>query len=431
MNSDTILQVEGVWKKYCRQLKRAMWYGMCDITGQLRLGGREPAATPQLRKGEFFAVRNASFEVRKGECVGMIGPNGAGKSTMLKMINGLIRPDAGRITIRGKIGALIELGTGFNPVLSGRENIYVNAAVLGMGKREVDRVFDEIVDFADLHSVIGDPIKTYSSGMKVRLGFSVAAHLRPSLLIMDEVLAVGDIAFRMKCFNHFNTLTKNGTSIILVTHAVGMLPRVATRSVVFDTGRICFDGDVQQGMTVYEENLSVRATQNRPVTQSASVEGSDVKARISLVEVRDATDNVSDSFQTGDRMRLVVDVQCVQPLDSARLIVAICSPRHDELGSTSSVANDIRPNLGVGTHRFVLEIDRLPVLMGSYYFNISLYGAELTDYQERRLGVGVFKITGPPVDVNGNGLYGTLAFDHSWNFSENIPAPLANGNTDS
>jgi len=420
MDNETILQVDGVWKKYCRQLKRSMWYGIRDIARQMGMGRRELSGTPELRKGEFFAVKNACFDVRQGECVGMIGPNGAGKSTMLKMINGLIRPDAGRITIRGKIGALIELGTGFNPVLSGRENIFVNAAVLGMGRREVDKVFDDIVDFAGLHEVIGDPIKTYSSGMKVRLGFSVAAHLRPRLLIMDEVLAVGDVAFRMKCFNHFNTLTKNGTSIILVTHAVGMLPRVATRSLVFDAGRICFDGDVQQGMTVYEENLSVRTTSTRSANQSAVTDGSEVRARIANVEVRDAADNPVDSFQTGDRMRLAIDVKCEQPLDAARLIVAICSPRHDELGSTSSVANELQPNLGIGTHRFILEIERLPVLLGSYYFNISLYGAEITDFQERRSGVGVFKITGPPVDVNGNGLYGTLAFDHSWEFSEGL-----------
>jgi hypothetical protein len=172
-------------------------------------------------------------------------------------------------------------------------------------------------------------------------------------------------------------------------------------------------------MNVYEENLSVRATSARPTSHSAGSRDSDLKARISLVEVRDANDNACDSFQTGDRMRLVIDVQCSQPLDSARLIAAICSPRHDELGSTSSAASDLRPNLGIGTHRFVMEIDRLPVLLGSYYFNISLYGAEITDFQERRSGVGVFKITGPPVDVNGYGLYGTLAFDHSWNFVEN------------
>ncbi len=421
MNNDTILTVDGVWKKYCRQLKRAMWYGVRDIAGQVAMRRQPPAGRPALRKNEFFAVRDASFELRAGECVGMIGPNGAGKSTMLKIINGLIRPDAGRVEIRGKVGALIELGTGFNPVLSGRENVYVNAAVLGMGKREVDRMFDDIVEFAGLAHVIGDPIKTYSSGMKVRLGFSVAAHLRPRLLIMDEVLAVGDVAFRMKCFKHFNTLTQNGTSIILVTHAVGMLPRVATRTLVFDQGKICFDGDVQQGMTIYEENLSATEKSARPLTVEASDHLAGA-ASIVRVEVRDATGQACSSFQTGDPLRLAIDVHCPQKLESARLVVALCSPRHDELGSTSSVTSLQRPDLDAGTHRFELEIRQLPLLLGSYYFNISLYGADITDFQQRQSGAGVFRIVGPEVDVNGNGLYGTVSFAHAWSYNGSVAA---------
>ena len=139
------------------------------------------------------------------------------------MINGLIRPNRGSISIRGKIGALIELGTGFNPVLSGRENIYVNASILGLTRNDVDKVLDEIVEFAELGHVIDDPIKTYSSGMKVRLGFSVAANLKPNLLIMDEILAVGDVGFRMKCFGHLRKLIDNGVAIILVSHAISML----------------------------------------------------------------------------------------------------------------------------------------------------------------------------------------------------------------
>ncbi|MFN6208444.1 MAG: ABC transporter ATP-binding protein, partial [Planctomycetota bacterium] len=188
MSHDNVLEVRSVWKKYCRQLKRAMWYGVCDVGRQLT--GKRNNAIPAeaLRPGEFYAVRNASFDLPRGQCVGLIGPNGAGKSTMLKVINGLIRPDFGEVRIRGRVGALIELGTGFNPILSGRENVYINAAVLGLKKREIDRVYDQIVDFAELGDVINDPIRTYSSGMRVRLGFSVAAHLQPDLLIMDEVL---------------------------------------------------------------------------------------------------------------------------------------------------------------------------------------------------------------------------------------------------
>ena len=145
-SNDVILDVNHVWKIYCRNLKRAMWYGVKDL-GREVIGAGKDRTHHDLRTGEFFAVRNASFQIRTGECVAMIGPNGAGKSTMLKMINGLIKPDSGNIQIRGKTGALIELGTGFNPILSGRENIYINAAVLGLGKTDVDRIFDKIVEF--------------------------------------------------------------------------------------------------------------------------------------------------------------------------------------------------------------------------------------------------------------------------------------------
>ncbi len=280
-DSDLILDVENVWKIYCRNLKRAMRYGIHDLGKQI-IGCRKNRSQEDLRAGEFFAVRDASFQVMRGECVAMIGPNGAGKSSMLKMINGLVKPDAGQITIRGKIGALIELGTGFNPVLSGRENIYINAAVLGMKKQEVDRLFDSIVDFAELGHVIDDPIKTYSSGMRVRLGFSVAANLRPQLLLMDEVLAVGDVGFRMKCFAHLRKLVKQGVSIILVTHAVGMLQRVATRAIVFGDGKIIHDGDLETGCTIYEETMGASDRQREKQQESK-----DQRARVESVDVVD------------------------------------------------------------------------------------------------------------------------------------------------
>ena len=267
----------------------------------------------------------------RGECVAMIGPNGAGKSSMLKMINGLVKPDAGQITIRGKIGALIELGTGFNPVLSGRENIYINAAVLGMKKQEVDRLFDSIVDFAELGHVIDDPIKTYSSGMRVRLGFSVAANLRPQLLLMDEVLAVGDVGFRMKCFAHLRELVKQGVSIILVTHAVGMLQRVATRAVVFGDGKIIHDGDLETGCTIYEETMGASDRQREKQQEST-----DQLARVESVDVVDETGCPRNEFETGETVKVNIRLGCRQPVRNARLVVALCSPVHGTLTSVST-----------------------------------------------------------------------------------------------
>jgi len=195
--SETLIRVENVSKKFCRSLKKSLWYGMRDLSKEVL--GRRHGGDGELRPDEFWSVNDVSFELKRGECLGLIGPNGAGKSTLLKMLNGLIKPDQGRIEMRGRVGALIELGAGFNPILSGRENIYVNGSVLGLAKEEIDQKLDEIIEFSELDEFIDSPVQNYSSGMKVRLGFAVAAHMKPDILLIDEVLAVGDIGFRTKC----------------------------------------------------------------------------------------------------------------------------------------------------------------------------------------------------------------------------------------
>jgi lipopolysaccharide transport system ATP-binding protein len=249
--SEVLVKVEGVSKKFCRSLKRSLWYGVQDICGDLNpfrgngspvtthaLSDRNPrrplntnGATESttsainfpimdhgqndLRREEFWAVSDVSLELKRGECLGLIGRNGAGKTTLLKMLNGLIKPDVGRIEMRGRVGALIALGAGFNPVLTGRENIYVNGAVLGLTKREIDGKIDDIIDFAEIREFIDSPVQSYSSGMQVRLGFSIATALKPDILLLDEVLAVGDAAFRVKCFNRIYDLLETAAVIFV------------------------------------------------------------------------------------------------------------------------------------------------------------------------------------------------------------------------
>lgn len=407
-SGDVILDVDHVWKIYCRQLKRAMWYGLKDLGTELIGGGRN-RTHHDLRTGEFFAVRDASFQLNRGECLAMIGPNGAGKSSMLKMINGLIKPDSGVISIQGKIGALIELGTGFNPVLSGRENIYINAAVLGMKKNDVDQLFDQIVEFAELGHVINDPIKTYSTGMRVRLGFSVAANLRPQLLLMDEVLAVGDVGFRMKCFAHLNELVKSGVSIILVTHAVGMLQRVATRSVVFGQGKIVHDGELETGCTIYEEMLGAS---DRVRAKKKELTGR--QAGIRLVEVCNDRGESQTEFETGENIHLRIGLEAIQPISNARLVVALCSPVHGVLCSVSTPYQDVWFDVDVSGTLVTLSLPAIPLLIGAYHFNISLLGPEVTDFYHRSSLRGEFRIVGPPNDANGYGLNGITKLQHGW-----------------
>jgi len=378
-NPDVILDVKNVWKIYCRNLKQSMWYGLKDL-GREITGSGAARTSSQLRPGEFCAVQDATFQVRRGECVAMIGPNGAGKSTMLKMINGLIRPNSGEIKIAGKVGALIELGTGFNPILSGRENIYINAAVLGMSAKQVDRVFDDIVDFAELGHVINDPIKTYSTGMRVRLGFAVAANLRPTLLVIDEVLAVGDVGFRMKCFAHLNKLAEEGSSIILVTHAVGMLQRVADRAVVFGQGKIIHDGDLETGCSLYEQVLGAS---DRTAAAKADLPG---------------------------HVASIGDVDVL----NENVIVALRSPVHGVLCSVSTPYQDVKFDVPNGGCTVTISFPKIPLMIGAYHFNISLYGPETIDFYHRGSLRGNFRIVGPPTDANGYGILGTVKLDHQW-----------------
>jgi len=254
--SDTLVKVENTSKKYCRSLKKSLWYGMLDLGHEL-VGSRRESS---LRADEFWAVHDASFEIKRGECLGLIGRNGAGKTTLLKMLNGQIRPDCGRIEIRGRVGALIALGAGFNPILTGRENIYVNAAVLGLTKKETDRRLEEIVEFAELAEFIDSPVQTYSSGMAVRLGFSIATTLEPDVMFIDEVLAVGDAAFRVKCYNKLMGL-RDRMATIFVSHSMPQVAKLCTSGLILvpnspaPTAR-----PVSEAILAYNENLSTFAS---------------------------------------------------------------------------------------------------------------------------------------------------------------------------
>jgi len=229
------IKVDHVSKKFCKSLKLSMIYGMQDIIRNLMRLSSYPF---RLRRGEFWALENISFHVEEGETVGIIGPNGAGKTTLLKLLNGIFWPDKGKITIKGRIGALIEIGAGFHPLLTGRENIYINGAILGMDKWEIKEKFDSIVNFAEIGEFLDTPVKYYSSGMFVRLGFSIAIHSDPDILLVDEVLAVGDAKFRGKCAKKMKELREKGVIIVLVSHDMNTVLRVCDKVIWLENARI-------------------------------------------------------------------------------------------------------------------------------------------------------------------------------------------------
>ncbi|MFH1776935.1 MAG: ABC transporter ATP-binding protein [Candidatus Omnitrophota bacterium] len=275
-SSDIAIKVEHVAKKYCKSLKRSMIYGMQDIARNT-LGLR--AQSERLRKEEFWALDNISFEVKKGETLGIIGPNGSGKTTLLKMLNGIFWPDKGKISIRGRVGALIEVGAGFHPLLTGRENIYLNAAILGMTKKEVNDKFDSIVEFADIGDFIDSPVKFYSSGMFVRLGFAVAVHCEPEILLVDEVLAVGDKEFSIKCYQKIHEIKKRGATVIIVSHNEYTIREQTENCLYIEKGETKFYGSSEEAISIYikdryeqkSKNISLKKLESYPVSKKAKI----------------------------------------------------------------------------------------------------------------------------------------------------------------
>lgn len=257
--ADELIMVDNLGKKFCRSLKRSLWYGVRDVASELTGQGRK---TRELRKGEFWAVKDISFSVKRGETIGLIGRNGAGKTTLLRMLNGLIKPDRGTIQISGRMQALIALGAGFNPILTGRENIYVNASVLGIPKKEIDKKMDKIVAFSGIEEFMDTPVQNFSSGMTVRLGFSVAAHLDPDILLVDEVLAVGDEGFQSKCMNKIGELKKNGTAILLVSHNMHTISTYSSRVILLNKGGMESFDHTSKGIEAYRRLFSEQDDQD-------------------------------------------------------------------------------------------------------------------------------------------------------------------------
>lgn len=350
-----LIQVSGLSKKFCTDLRTSLKYGVHDLAAEMV--GRERGH--QLRPKEFWALNEVSFELRRGECLGLLGRNGAGKTTLLKMLNGLMKPDMGRIELRGRVGALIALGAGFNPVLTGRENIFVNAAVLGIPSRVVRERLDEIIAFAELEDFIDMPVQNYSSGMNVRLGFSVAAVLlEPDILFLDEVLAVGDIGFAMKCLNRVREMMAR-SAVIFVSHSMPMVSSFCTRALVMQRGRVLMDTeDMGMAMDQYMRDFPV----DHRVTGTGGAEVLDVRL-LAQGEAVASTDAVVDQGCEG-----VVELTVrIDAGERATVSVFI-----DDIAMSQVLAVVVKDDrgepieLGGGTHRLRVPLGKLEMNMGSY-----------------------------------------------------------------
>jgi ABC-type polysaccharide/polyol phosphate transport system ATPase subunit len=349
-----MIQVEGVSKRFSRSLKHALWYGLCDVTKEI--SGRGQSADG-LRPREFWALRDVSFDVGKGETVGLIGHNGAGKTTLLKLINGLIKPSQGRITVSGSVRALIALGTGFNPVLTGRENVRVASAVLGYGERETRERLEEIIEFSELGDFIDAPLQSYSSGMLARLGFAVAIHTRPDILLVDEVLAVGDLNFAIKCYRKIADFRNHGGSIVLVTHNPYSVRTNCDRVVWIEHGVVQQSGDAPTVCDAYE--LAV-ARQDAPAERQEYTDGT-----VRLVGVSHASE-----IESGDRFAVEFVLEATRQLVEPIVMVSFTTVGGQTVVSNVSAADDADLVLDRGVTTVKVEYEELPLAQGVYAINL-------------------------------------------------------------
>jgi len=295
--SDIVLRFDQIWKKFRRgeQMHDSLRDLIPSIAKKLfRLRRHE-----ELRDKEFWAIKDVTFQLERGEALGIIGANGAGKSTALKLLSGILRPDRGTISVSGRLSALIEVGAGFHPDLTGRENIYLNGAILGMKRKEMDRKLDEIVAFSELSEFLDTPVKRYSSGMYARLGFSVAAHVDPDILLVDEVLSVGDWAFQRKCLEKMEAFVKKGVTIIFISHNLQAVANLCSRALLLRKGSVVESGPPGQVIRRY-------------LSEAVSSARGDVRDRtiwIESVSIVDEAGKEADFFTAGDKASVIIDVR--------------------------------------------------------------------------------------------------------------------------
>ena len=365
MSTGKVITAKGVSKKFCRSSKRAMLYGMRDVACDL-LGGSKHLN--KLRRDEFWAVDEVSFEIARGECVGLIGSNGAGKSTLLKLLSGVTLPDKGALQIRGRVGALLELGAGFHPMLTGRENVYLSGAILGLSQQEVDERIDAIVDFAGLEEFVDTPVKQYSTGMYVRLGFAVAVSTDPDILIIDEAIAVGDAVFRTRCLEKMDAFIQSGKTMIVVSHNLQEIERIAKRVILLDHGRVQMDGRADQAIAAYFNLLNARQQRTSPVQP----EGGDSAIDIVEVAVCDREGMPKSFFRTHEEMAVVISFRAHRPMLNPVFRVQIY--RSDGLfcHGMNTERHGIDSGAVSGDGRVTLHFRQLSLLGGDYSVHVAV-----------------------------------------------------------
>ena len=438
MNAIELTNVTKVYRKYARR-KQFATLKSALLSGSL-IHDLEPDET-------FAALQGVSFNVPAGRTCGIIGRNGSGKSTALKLVAGIAKPTTGTVKVDGRISALIELGAGFHPEISGRENVFINGIMLGLTKREVAKRFDEIVEFAELQQFIDAPVKTYSSGMYMRLGFAVAIHVDPDVLLVDEVLAVGDEGFTHKCLDKFGEFKRRGKTILLVTHSLDLVQQFCDEALWLDNGKIRGSGDPRRVVDAYrtdvgksEERELARAeararegsAQEAP---AASVRSADLQVgpssavddmtrvdegrwgsreiEITAVAFKTAQGETSHIFQSGEPMSIHLSVRAHQPTTDFVFGIGVYSAEGVNCYGTNTHAEDFTPQEVRGEGEVVFRIDSLDLVEGTYKLDVAVHKRDGYPYDYHRL-LYTFRVKSRSKEV---GIYRPR---HTWTFSPNI-----------
>ncbi|TWU06959.1 Teichoic acids export ATP-binding protein TagH [Symmachiella macrocystis] len=358
----------------------------------------------------IWALKDVSFSVKQGEVLGIIGHNGAGKSTLLKILSRITEPTTGEVRIHGRVNSLLEVGTGFHPELTGRENIFLNGSILGMSRAEIKRKFDEIVEFSGVEKFLDTPVKRYSSGMRVRLAFAVAAHLEPEILIIDEVLAVGDAAFQKKCLGKMKDVSNTGRTVLFVSHHMAAVRQLCDRGIIIDSGTVTADETINSVVDTYLRTVKRRHladTQSKVRTRTAT-------STSSLKQIECIGQGRGTTLTTGAPASLIFTLTALTP--SVNLTATI----YDSFGTpiisitTKHNAEGDRSNSAL-TNCFVCDIDELPLRPGTYRINVAIHnGVELTEHIEGATVIEVYEglMRGRRIDPCSG--YGSLALPHTW-----------------
>jgi lipopolysaccharide transport system ATP-binding protein len=362
--------------------------------------------------GRLWALRDVSLDVAEGDLLALIGRNGAGKSTLLKILARITEPTSGHARIRGRLGSLLEVGTGFHGELTGRENVYLNGAILGMRRREIDRRFDEIVDFAEVERFLDTPLKRYSSGMTVRLAFAVAAHLEPEILLVDEVLAVGDAGFQRKCIGKMSAVANEGRTVVFVSHNMAIIQALCKRGVLLDRGAVAVDAPVEEAVSAY-----LRTVESDAAAELGERDDRSGWNEVWLTRVEVHGDAGTDRLATGRPARFVFAIDRAAGFERARLSCRFTIVNQLGHPVATFASDDLAPaDMEGATHdaEFMCDVDALPLVPGRYRIDVEVHGrAYLQDAVE---GATFFDVEqgvlgGRPVSGEGRG---DIVVDHRW-----------------